>query len=108
MTETSPEKRAADIKTRRIEIHALLTESKRAYIVEGGGMSLEERVTIEAEDARLALEARQIGAAAEAAKVERRQRINADLLAKLLEVLKERGLGSVIAEAEKRSAEALA
>lgn len=108
MTEINPEKRAAEIKTRQIEIHAALAESKRAYVCEGAGMPLRERVTLEAEAAQLSLEARRISEAAGAAKVERRQRINADLLAKLLEVLKERGLGNVIAEAEKRSADALA
>lgn len=108
MYETSAEKRAAEIKTRQIEIHAALAESKRAYVCEGAGMPLRERVTLEAEAAQLSLEARRISEAAGAAKVERRQRINAELLAKLLEVLAERGLKDIVAEAERRSAEALA
>lgn len=107
MSEIDPEERAQWIKTRRMEIHAALAESKRAYICEGAGMTLAERVTIEAEDAKLALEARQIGAIAEAAKVIRRQRENASLLAHLLEVLKERGLGDVVTEAQMRSAAAI-
>lgn len=107
-TEIDPERRASDIKTRQIEIHAALTESKRAYICEGAGMPFEERVTLEAEAAQLSLEARRISGAAEAAKVARRQRINAELLTKLIEVLTERGLDELVAEAQRRSDAALA
>lgn len=108
MPEIDPERRAAEIKTRQIEIHAALTESKRAYICDGAGMTLAERVTMEAESAKLSLEARRISGAAEAAKVLRRQRINAELLTKLIEVLTERDLHDLVAEAQRRSDAALA
>lgn len=108
MPDINPERRAQEIKMRRLEIAAELAESKRDYIVDRGGMSFADRVTLEAEDAQLALEARQIAGDAEAAKVERRRRLNADVLAMLTAILKERGLGELVTEAERRSAEALA
>lgn len=102
------EKRAQDIKLRRLEIAATLTEWKRAFFVDGIERRFEDRLTLEAEDAALALEARVIGGKVEAAKVERRRRQNAATLAQLVVLLNERGLGDVVAEAEKRAAEALA
>lgn len=107
MCEISPEQRAQEIRGRQLEIHAALAESKRAYICDGAGMTLAERVTMEAESAKLSLESRRISGAAEAAKVLRRQRINAELLAKLIEVLVERDLYDLVAEAQERSDAAL-
>lgn len=54
-TPTNAEKRSQDIKVRRLEIAAELAEWKRAYFVDGIKRPA-ERATLEAEDARLALE----------------------------------------------------
>ena len=103
-----PELRAQEIRMRRLEIAATLAEWKRAFFVDGVEHPFSARVTLEAEDAALALEARVISTDAEMAKVARRKKQNASLLAQLLEVLKERGMGELVAEAERRSAEASA
>ncbi len=102
------EARAQAIVLRRLEIAATLAEWKRAFFVDGIERKFEDRLTLEAEDAALALEKRVIGGKVEAAKVERRRRQNATTLAQLVTLLTERGMGDVIAEAEKRAAEALA
>jgi hypothetical protein len=104
----SAEFRAAEIKTRRLEIAATLAEWKRAFFVDGVERSFNDRLTLEAEDAAIALEARLISGAATMEKVERRKLQNADLLAKLLELLAERGLDDLVQEAQRRSDEALA
>lgn len=104
---TSAEHRAQQIKTRRLEIAADLIERRRAYIVDGIERPYAERVTLEAEDAALALEAREILVAAEVAKIERRKRLSAELLSTLIDVLTERGLLDVLDQARKRSAQAI-
>ena len=76
--------------------------------VAGVERKFEDRLTLEAEDAALALEKRVIGGKVEAAKVERRRRQNAATLVQLVALLNERGMGEVVAEAERRAAEALA
>ncbi|NWF45425.1 hypothetical protein F3K02_09215 [Hydrogenophaga sp. D2P1] len=94
--EQSPEFRAQDIKMRRLEIAAQLAEWKRAFFVDGIEQPFTARVTLEAEDAQLALEARVISTAAVAAAVERRKieakaevaRLSA-INAELLEALKD-------------------
>jgi hypothetical protein len=96
------ETQAQQIKTRRLEIACILAESKRAFVVDKAGMTFEERVTLEAEDARLALAARTVGALAEEAKRERRKQENRSMLNALLEVLRERGEHDLIKEAQKR------
>lgn len=98
------EGRAQAIKLRRLEIHATLTEWKRAFIVEGIQRPLADRVTLEAEDAQLALEARVNTAAAMAAKVERRERINADVLGQLVTLLADRGMSDLVDEARRLAA----
>lgn len=100
-----PESRAQFIKTRRLEIHATLAEWKRAFFVDGIERPFADRVTLEAEDAALALEQRQISAVVEAAKVLRRKRERAALVEHLVALLRERGMDDVIAEAEKRASE---
>ncbi len=102
------EARAQAIVLRRLEIAATLAEWKRAFFVDGIERKFEDRLTLEAEDAALALEKRVIGGKVEAAKVERRRKQNAATLAQLVALLTERGMGDVVAEAEKRAAEALA
>lgn len=97
------ESRAQYIKTRRMEIHATLAEWKRAFFVDGIVRPFSDRVTLEAEDAALALEQRKIGASVEAAKVLRRKRERAALAEHLVALLRERGMDDVIAEAEKRA-----
>lgn len=104
----SAEFRASEIKTRRLEIASTLTEWKRAFFVDGVERSFNDRLTLEAEDAALALEARRIGGDVELAKVERRKLLNASLLSQLLELLKEHGLGELLEEAQRRSDEAMA
>lgn len=98
------EARAQSIKLRRLEIAAALTEWKRAFIVDGVERPFKDRVTLEAEDAALALEARVISTHVEAAKVERRKRLNRTTLAHLTAMLKAAGLADMVAEAEKRAA----
>ena len=105
-TAPDPELRSQLIKMRRLEIAATLAEWKRAFFVDGIEHPFTARVTLEAEATALELEARVISTAAEMAKVARRKREKADLMAKLLEVLKERGMDELVTEAELRSAEA--
>lgn len=102
----SAEARAAEIKTRRLEIAADLAERRRAFFADGVSTPMAERAALQAEDARLALELRQIGAAAVQAKVERRVQLQSSLLSQLLALLDERGLGDVIAEAKRRASAA--
>ena len=107
MDMTGPaEARVRAIKTRRLEIAADLAERRRAYFADGVESPIAERATLEAEDAKLALELRRIGAVALNEKAARRRQLNASLLANLLDVLKEQGLDHVVAEAERRSAAA--
>lgn len=101
--DSTAEGRAQEIKLRRLEIAATLAEWKRAFYVDGIERPFADRVSLEAEDAKLALEARLISGAAEAAKIERRRKQNATLFAQLLVLLKERGMEELIAEAEARS-----
>jgi hypothetical protein len=98
------ERRAQEIKLRRIEIAATLAEWKRAFFVDGVERKFTDRLTLEAEDAVLALEARTIGGAVELAKVARRKRLNESLLQQLIAVLHERGMEDVVTEAERRVA----
>ncbi len=98
----SAEARASAIRTRRLEIAADLAERRRAFFADGVSTPMAERAALEAEDAKLALELRQIGAAAVQEKVARRAQLQASLLAELLKVLSELDLGHVIAEAERR------
>lgn len=102
------ETRAQAIVLRRLEIAATLAEWKRAFFADGIEHEFKDRLTLEAEDAALALEKRVIGGKVQAAKIERRRRENATVLAHLVALLTERGMNDVIAEAEKRAAEALA
>lgn len=101
------ETRAQDIKLRRLEIAATLAEWKRAFFAEGIERKFVDRLTLEAEDAAIAFEARVIGRKVEAAKVERRRRQNTATLAQLITLLTERGMGDIVVEAEERAAEAL-
>lgn len=64
MSEHTPELRAQEIKTRRLEIAATLAEWKRAFFVDGIKRPFTDRVTLEAEYAALSLEARLIDNAA--------------------------------------------
>lgn len=98
----TPEFRAQEIKTRRLEIAATLAEWKRAYFVEGIARPLGDRLALDAEYARLALELRTLGDAAVVAKVDRRKQEKADYLACLIEVLKEHGREDLLAEATAR------
>ena len=103
MTDSSPEFRLQQIKTRRLEISATLLEWKRAYFVEGIKRTYAERLTLEAEEAQLALERRSIEDAAFKARVARQDSARQTLAYQLLVVLRERGLDDVIAEAQARA-----
>jgi hypothetical protein len=103
-TSTNAEKRSQDIKVRRLEIAADLAELKRAYLVDGIERPLAKRATLEAEDARLALEDHRMKGEAIQARIDRRRRQEAALLGQLVGLLKERGMGELVAEAEKRAA----
>ena len=104
----SPEFRVHVIKTRRLDIAATLANWKRDYLAQGIERSRGERATLEAEDANLALEIRQISDAAHRAKIERRKREDGRLLNQLLAVLGEQGLQDVVAEAQRRAQDAQA
>lgn len=103
----SAELRMQAIKLRRAEILADLAERKRAFVCDGIERPYAERVTLEAEDAALALEMRQIGAQVELAKRERRKALNAQMLQTLVRLLEERGMQALVAEAEAASKAAL-
>jgi hypothetical protein len=96
------ELRPQQIKQRRLEIAATLATWKREFFVNGVEREFGERLALEEEDARLALEANVIKAAANAAKVERRRLIDAGMLPQLIQLLNERGFGGFVTEAEKR------
>lgn len=107
MTTPSAEFRAQEIKTRRLQIAATLAGWKRDYFVHGIERTMAQRATLEAEDAELALELRVNGDAVVKARVARREREDACILKKLLEVLRERGLDDVITEANERAGAAI-
>ena len=71
----TPGERLAQIKTRRLEIQKTLTEWRRAFYADGIGRPLADRVTLEAEEARLALESNVIKAEAYRAEGERLARL---------------------------------
>lgn len=99
----TPELRVKEIKARHLEIQATLTEWKRAYFVDGVSRPMADRVTLEAEYARLALERNTIEAAAQKAKFVRHEKERATLLFQLVAVLRERGMADVIADAQSRA-----
>jgi hypothetical protein len=76
--EHDPELRLAQIKTRRLEILSVLTEWRRAYYVDGIKTPMDERLTLQAEQARLDLEFDAIKSAAERAKHQRRADVKAE------------------------------
>lgn len=100
---TSPEFRKQAIKTRILEIAAVLADWKSDFFTSGVERPMSERAKLQAESARLALEFRQIGDAANSAKVERKKAENAALFSQLICVIKERGLHELIEEAQQRS-----
>ena len=67
----TPGERLAQIKTRRLDIQATLLEWKRAYFLDGVAHSIDQRIELQAEDARLALEANRLRAEAYRAEGER-------------------------------------
>ena len=91
------------IKLRRLEIDATLTEWKRAFIVDGVERPFQDRVTLEAEYAQLALERRVIETDAWKAKLARREQERRTHYYQLIAVLTERGMKDVIAEAQARA-----
>ncbi len=101
------EARAQQIKMRRLEIFAELSEMRRAFIVDGVERPYAVRVTLEAEYAALELEARVISVAASKAGVARRKQQAESLLQQLKAVLQESGLNDVWQEANRRSEAAL-
>ena len=103
MSEQLPEDRLQQIKMRRLEIDATLAEWKRAWFVEGIERPFADRLTLEAEAARLALERRIIEDAAHKAKLIRREQERKTLSFQLIAVLTERGMEDVIAEAQRRA-----
>jgi len=105
---STAEARGHEIRLRRLEIAATLAEWKRAFVVDGIPRPLADRVTLEAEDAHLALEAKRLSATFIDAMVARRKAANAKLLPTLVALLQERGLHDLIAEAERLSAAAMA
>jgi hypothetical protein len=103
MTSPNPEIRIHEIRMRHLEIQATLAEWKRAWFVDGIERPYGDRLALEAEDARLALERRVLEDAAFKAKLIRREQERKTLVYQLVAVLNERGLQDVIAEAESRS-----
>jgi hypothetical protein len=103
MTSPNPEIRVHEIRTRHLEIQATLAEWKRAWFVDGIERPYGDRLALEAEDARLALERRVLEDAAFKAKLIRREQERKTLVYQLVAVLNERGLQDVIAEAQSRS-----
>ena len=71
------EMRLARIKNRRLEILAVLTEWRRAYYVDGIKTPMDERLTLQAEQAKLDLEFASIKSAAERVKHQRRADVRA-------------------------------
>lgn len=98
-----PEDRLQAIKTRRLEIDATLAEWKRAYFVDGVERPFQDRLTLEAEAAQLALERRVIETDVLNAKLARREQDRLTHYNQLIAVLTERGMEYVIAEAQART-----
>jgi len=103
MNDPSPEFRLQQIKTRRLEIAATLSEWKRAWFVDGISRPIEDRLTLDAEAAKLALERRVIDEDALKAKLIRLEERRQTLLQQLIEVLEERGMSDVLEEAKARA-----
>lgn len=103
MSDQHAEDRLQAIKLRRLEIEATLAEWKRAFFVDGVERPFSDRVTLEAEAARLALERRVIETDALKAKLARRERERRTLHYQLIAVLTERGMEDIIAEAQARA-----
>lgn len=107
LPQSTPEERSQYIKLRRLEIAATLAQWKHEFYTSGVQRPMVLRTGLEAEDARLALEARKISSAANAAAVERRARLNAGLLAQLVALLEARGMHDLVADATRMSEAAL-
>ena len=95
------------IKLRRAVIACTTAEWRRAYFVDGIKRSLEERLTIKAEDASLAVKEREIWWQVERAKIERKRRLSTRMLAQLVAMLEERGMSDLVEEAKQRAEAAL-
>lgn len=103
MNNQPTETRLQEIKLRRLEIDATLSEWKRAFFVDGVARPLADRLTLEAESDRLALERRLIETDVWKAKLVRREQERRTHYYQLIQLLTERGMGDVIAEAQARA-----
>ena len=91
------------IKTRQLEISAILKRWKQEFFDLGKQRTMLERTTLEAEYADLALEYTLIEEAAKKARAQRKIDEDASLLKQLVNLLNERGLSCLVDEAKIRS-----
>lgn len=96
------ELRVNAIRHRRLEIAAELSEMKRIYVVDGANNCFARRVTLEAENAKLALELNNIKDLAVKEKVARKVAIDKSLLTQILNILNSKGLNEIVDEAKNK------
>jgi hypothetical protein len=96
------ETRASAIRHRRLEIAAELAEMKRIYVVNGENNCFARRVTLEAENAKIALELNNIKDLVLREKAERKTAIDKALLTQLLNILNSKGLNEIVDEAKSK------
>jgi hypothetical protein len=77
ITPECAELRLAQIKTRRLEIQAIVTEWRRAFYIDGIKTPMENRIALQAEEAQLAFELDAIKRAADGAKQAKREQLRA-------------------------------
>lgn len=99
-----PEARGGQIKVRRLEIAATLSEWRRDWFVNGQSRPMADRAELEFEDAQLALEHRRIGADIVAAQAARRVLLSRAIEGELIGMLTERGVTDPLATAAQRIA----
>ena len=97
------ERRVQEIRVRRLEIAAELAEMKRAYVVEGADNCFARRVTLEAESAKITLELSQIKDIANKEKVARKVALDKSFLRQLTQILGDKGMSDIIAEAKAKA-----
>ena len=97
--------RRDEIVTRRLQIAAELAEMKRAWIVDGATTDQAHRATLEAEQAQLQLEQHQLVLVLNLGKKVEARLHSVTSHAVLIALLKERGMGDVVIEANRLAIE---
>jgi hypothetical protein len=89
------------VTARMLVLDAKAIESKRAWFSEGQDTPLAERLAVESERAKLAVERHELSTAIRASEDEERKQRRATAFAVLVDLLNERGLGDLVVEANR-------